>query len=54
MHAEKPNPEQDPSEGSRATIERELKRVPDAGENSGPGRKPDTPADGPRGREKNS
>jgi hypothetical protein len=52
MAEDKRNPAQDPSEGSRETVERELSRSP-SNDNGGSIRKPDMPSDGPRGGEKN-
>jgi hypothetical protein len=54
MTVENSKPEQDPSEGSRATVERELKRVPDSNKGSGSIRKPEMPIDGRRAGEKNT
>ncbi|MFL6691128.1 MAG: hypothetical protein ACJ8IR_13240 [Alphaproteobacteria bacterium] len=45
----KGNPEQDPAEGSRETVERQLNQIPENGNGSGSIRKPDMPSDGPRG-----
>jgi hypothetical protein len=44
------HPEQDPAEGSRETVERQLKETSDRGDTV---RKPDMPNDGPRGGETN-
>lgn len=52
MAEDKTSPEQDPAEGSRKTIDGELKRVPENDNGSGSIRKPDMPSDGPRGGEK--
>lgn len=50
MTEDKHAPEQDASEGDRATVERELERTPGTG--TGSVKKPDMPNDGPRGGEK--
>jgi hypothetical protein len=52
MAEEKRAPEQDASEGDRATIERELKRNAENDKGSGSSKKPDTTGDGTRGNEK--
>jgi len=44
------HPEQDPAEGSRETVERQLKETPGSGDTI---RKPDMPSNGPRGGETN-
>ena len=51
MADEQTNPEQDPAEGSRETVERQLKKT--SKNDSGTIRKPDMPSDGPRGGETN-
>jgi len=52
MAEEKRAPEQDASEGDRATIERELNRQPGNDNGSGSIKKPDMPSNGPRGGDK--
>ncbi|MBV9570394.1 MAG: hypothetical protein JO056_04045 [Alphaproteobacteria bacterium] len=47
-------PGQEPAEGSRETIERELNKNPENDNGSGSIRKPDMPSDGPRGGELNT
>ena len=48
MGDDKRHPEQDPAEGSRETVERELKKIPGGGDGQSV-RKAEIPADGPRG-----
>lgn len=48
MTEEKRAPEQDASEGDRATIERELRRAPGNDNGDGSNEKPDAPRDGSR------
>jgi hypothetical protein len=48
---DKSAPEQDPSEGSRRTIERELERMPQKDNRRGSSTKLDNPGDGQRGDE---
>jgi hypothetical protein len=52
MAEDKRAPEQDPAEGSRKTIDRELERLPQNDNSSGSIHKPDMPSDGPRGGDK--
>jgi|KBSMisStaDraftv2_1062788.scaffolds.fasta_scaffold09024_4 hypothetical protein len=54
MADNKRNPEQDPAEGSRETIERQLNQIPENDNGSGSIRKPDMPTDGPRSGEANT
>ena len=48
MADDKRHPEQDPAEGSRETVERELKKTSKRGDGQSI-RKAEIPADGPRG-----
>ena len=48
MGNDKRHPEQDPAEGSRETVERELKKTSDSSDGQSI-RKAEIPADGPRG-----
>lgn len=54
MADQKRAPEQDASEGDRATIERELKRMAETQSGAGATERPGVPASGPRGGEKNA
>lgn len=47
-------PGQDPAEGSRKTVERELNNIPENNNGCGSIKKPDMPSDGPRGGELNT
>jgi hypothetical protein len=48
MGDDKRHPEQDPAEGSRETVERELKKTSESGHGQSV-KKAEIPADGPRG-----